>query len=260
MPFRCVYAQQEDVYDVNFKWELPTSVAFLSASYFGFRELDRYSSLNISDVTALDPNSVNSFDRPVIFNDPSYYDRAHELSDIALNISVGSPIVLLLDRNVRKDWKEVSNMFLMAHTVDNALYFATTFTVRRARPLTYVSNYEIGKRTGDAKSNSFFSGHVSFSATSTFFAAKVYTDYHQIKSWKRLLIYAGAAIPPSIVGYYRMKAGKHFRTDVIVGLLVGAASGIIVPELHRNKYKNAKLSFQPFNFQNYKGVTLNWKL
>ena len=42
-----------------------------------------------------------------------------------------------------------------------------------------------------------------------------------------------AAVVPAITAYLRVKGGKHFYTDVITGYLVGAAVGLIVPELHK---------------------------
>jgi len=68
----------------------------------------------------------------------------------------------------------------------------------------------------------------------------------------------GAAIPPSLVGYYRMEAGRHFKTDVIAGLLVGALCGITVPELHRNKNKIPNLSVSPFMMQGANGISLTY--
>ena len=149
-------------------------------------------------------------------------------------------------------------MLLLAHAVNNAVYFATTFPVRRARPLSYNPKLTLAERSGDQKTNSFYSGHVSFSATSTFFMAKTFSDYHHIKGWNRILIYTAAAIPPSMVGFYRIRAGRHFITDVVTGLVVGAACGITVPELHRNNRKEAKISIDPMYSSNYSGLSLTY--
>ena len=48
-----------------------------------------------------------------------------------------------------------------------------------------------------------------------------------------MILYTVASIPPAFVAAYRMKAGKHFRTDVIAGFVVGGAMGIMIPDLHR---------------------------
>ncbi|RPE09225.1 phosphatase PAP2 family protein [Chitinophaga lutea] len=255
-----VTAKREKIYQVTLKYELPASVLALGTSYFGFAALDRTSAYNASDVAHLNPGNVNGFDRPVIFSNPAYFTKAQEYSDLFLNISILSPLLLAADKQIRKDWLDLITMYLVSHTVDNAIYFAAAFPVRRTRPYVYNTDIPLEQKVGIAKSNSFFSGHVSFAATSTFFFAKVFTDYHQIKGLKRAAIYTAAAIPPSLVGYYRMRAGKHFRTDVLLGLVIGAGSGIFVPEFHRRLKKNNRVSVSPFYGTENSGLTVSLKL
>ncbi len=64
---------------------------------------------------------------------------------------------------------------------------------------------------------------------------------------KKFWLYGAALIPPVTVGYLRIKAMRHFPTDVITGLAVGAAVGILVPHLHKTKKKpKSNYSFIPF--------------
>lgn len=250
----------DKVYHVKWKYELPAGTVFMIGSSFLFKELDKVASFKESDLKGLNPQDVNAFDRPIIFRDPAGFQSAHKTSNLFLNASVLSPLLLALDKKVRKDWLDLLSLYLVTHAVDNTLYFAMTFPVRRARPLTYNTNVPLPDRIGVGKSNSFFSGHVSFSSTATFFLVKVYTDYHQIKGWKRLLLYGAASVPPAMVGFYRMKAGRHFKTDVLTGFVIGAASGILVPEWHRNKAKKKGLTLEPFYAPQYSGVTLKLPL
>jgi hypothetical protein len=39
---------------------------------------------------------------------------------------------------------------------------------------------------------------------------------------------------------------RHFPTDLMVGMTVGAAVGILVPHLHKIKNKESNFSFVPF--------------
>tara|TARA_B100001245_G_C22810995_1_gene390550 strand:+ start:125 stop:487 length:363 start_codon:yes stop_codon:yes gene_type:complete len=108
---------------------------------------------------------------------------------------------------------------------------------------------------------SFFAGHVAASATGTFFAAKIYNDFHPDSPavpW----VWAGAATIPAAVAYLRIEAGQHFLTDVTVGYVIGAAVGILVPELH--KKKNRKLDISPTSGINatgnqYTGLSLRYQ-
>lgn len=239
-------------YHVNVKYELPAAGLFVIGSSFGFRALDKVASYTTDDIRYLDPASINAFDRPSALQNPVGFAKAHERSNLFLNISVLSPMLLALDKKARKDWLQLLTLYLATHAVDNTLYFATAFPIRRARPLTYNTQLSDEERTGLGKSNSFFSGHVSFSSTSTFFLVKVLTDYHQIKGWKRWALYGAASIPPAMVGYHRMRAGKHFKTDIITGFVVGASCGILVPELHKGK-----ASISPYVTAEQSGFTLS---
>lgn len=244
------------LYNVKLKYELPVSVACIGLSTAGFRQLDKVSEMDANDIVQLDPAGINGFDRSTAFFDPSKFANAQKRSDLFLNISLFSPVLLALDKRIRKDWLDLITLYLVSHAVDNSLYFIGTYSVRRPRPLTYNPQLTIAEKAGEGRSNSFFSGHVSFSATATFFVAKVYTDYHQVKGWKRLLFYTAAAVPPSLVGYYRMQAGKHFKTDVLVGLLAGASSGILVPQLHKFRKKHPHVSFAPYYVPGASGISV----
>ncbi|RFM28709.1 phosphatase PAP2 family protein [Deminuibacter soli] len=234
------------IYKVKVKYELPAGILGLAASTIGYKKLATVSNMSAADVAKLNPNDINSFDRPIAFKDPSKFHSADKTADFFLNFSIVSPIVLALDKKIRHDWLDLITLYTVTHTFDNALYFIGTFSVRRPRPLTYNPKVPIEQKTGDGKSNSFFSGHVGFSSAATFYAVKVYTDYHQIKGWKRIFFYSVAAIPPALVGYYRMQGGRHFKTDVLVGFLAGGSAGILVPELHRIKKKHENISFAPY--------------
>jgi membrane-associated phospholipid phosphatase len=236
----------EKVYKMHLKYELPGAGVFVVASYFGFRALDRTATMTADEVAKLNVKNINSFDRSVVNMNPAGFEKAQSRSDFFLNFSIASPILLMVDKRIRRDWLDLLTLYMASHAVDNAIYFGAAFSVRRARPFTYNPDIPIELRTGEAKSNSFFSGHVSFAATSTFFLAKVLTDYHHIKGWQRVAIFGVAAIPPAMVGYYRMRSARHFKTDVLLGLLIGGTSGIVIPELHRITRKHNNISMLPY--------------
>ncbi|GAB3335850.1 hypothetical protein GCM10027299_45240 [Larkinella ripae] len=232
-------------YRVHRAYELSGSLAVLGTSIFGFRQLDRYASLTADQVLKYNPLQINAFDRPVAYFDPARFDAAQHRSDQFLNLSIASPLLLLLSKSVRHEALDVLTLYTTAHAANNLLYFATTFSTRRARPLVYNPAVPLSEKTGNAKTNSFYSGHVAFSSTATFFGAKILTDFYRIRGWKRIALFTAAAVPPVLVGVNRMQAGKHFRTDVLTGFVLGAACGIGIPALHRIRSKNRALSFQP---------------
>lgn len=247
------------VYRAHPGWEIPVGAGIILGESVGVKGVQFYhSSLDEAGVLALDPQTINAFDRPGAYYDPAGFKDAKTTSDLIMSIAVVTPILLVIDKKIRKDWADLLGILLIAHSIDNAVFLTAISTVRRPRPVAYNPAVGMEAKIGEGKTNSFFSGHESWTAVSTFFIAKVYTDYHNIKGWKRMLIYTGAAIPPAAVGYYRVHAGDHFNTDVITGFLIGAACGIGIPELHRIKNKNKSFSMQPFFKLGANGVTLSY--
>lgn len=248
------------IYKTHLGWEIPVSLGLIGAASLGYKWMDKRASLTEEQVAALNPETINSFDRPAAYYDPATFKDAQSKSDIQMTAFVASPLLLVLDKKIRRDWADMLGMLLVAHAVDNTIFFSALLVVRRPRPLTYNPALSMDEKTGVGKSNAFPSGHVSWTATSTYFIAKVYTDYHHIKGWKRLLIYTAAAAPPTIIGYYRVHAGSHFTTDAIIGGLLGAACGIGVPALHRIRNKPNGLSLKPFSMYGSSGLTLCYNI
>ena len=116
--------------------------------------------------------------------------------------------------------------------------------VRRRRPFTYgtcsatsadrsCKKYD---RSDYDASLSFYSGHTAQVAAFSYFALSMLwftTDSFQNgdRDWMFLV---GGAIP-AITGHLRIRAGKHFPSDVIVGYVAGAAAGYLIPRWHRDK-------------------------
>ena len=65
-----------------------------------------------------------------------------------------------------------------------------------------------------------------------FFTAKTLTDYVD-RPGVEAVAWTTAALLPAATGFFRYKAGKHFPSDVIVGYVVGATVGVLIPHLHK---------------------------
>ena len=250
----------EKIYKTHPGWEIPVSLALIGSASLGYKWMDKRASLTAEQVVALDPLNINSFDRPAAYYDPATFKSAQSKSDILMTAFVAAPILLVFDKKIRHDFVDMLTMLAVAHAVDNTIFFSTILLVRRPRPLTYNAALPLEAKTGVGKTNAFPSGHVSWTATSAFFMAKVYTDYHHIKGWKRMLFFTGAALPPTLIGYYRVHAGSHFNTDAITGGLLGMACGLGIPELHRISKKVDGLSIQPFFMNGSNGLSLSYVL
>jgi membrane-associated phospholipid phosphatase len=163
-----------------------------------------------------------------------FSQKADQASNFCFYGALLAPVLLVADRGIRKESGEVAVLYLQTLSLTGGLTELTKNLVKRPRPYNYNSAAPLGlKQQKDAR-KSFFSGHTSATATSCFFAAKVWSDFHPESRWKPA-VWALAAGIPAFTGYLRIRAGRHFFTDVAVGYVVGATLGYVVPNLHANR-------------------------
>jgi membrane-associated phospholipid phosphatase len=129
--------------------------------------------------------------------------------------------------------------------------------IDRYRPVSYYEELAFDVRSEGDSRNSFYSGHVSSVAAATFFMVKVYSDYHPEIGNNKYLFYGAALVPPVALGYFRIKALRHFPSDILVGIGVGALCGILVPELHRLAQENISLGL--YTTQEGTGLAIRWQ-
>jgi membrane-associated phospholipid phosphatase len=208
------------------------------ANYLGIANLKRKYELSLPEIQALNKANIRGLDT-LAFQKSLSKRRIHEkYSDYALLSSIALPIFLMFDRRVRQDWFGLAFMYVETMTVTTNIYewsFLGPNFQNRIRPLAYDDRLPYEERKSANNRNSFYSGHVASAAASSFFMAKVYSDYHPGLGKDKYLLFGAALIPPLIVGFFRMKALKHFPSDIIVGLGVGALCGLLIPEFHRSK-------------------------
>jgi len=191
--------------------------------------------LSLEEVLALDPIEVNKFDRPATDN---WRPKVASYSDIGLSASVLLPLTLGLENTISKQFDELSLLWIETLGITYLVTNLTKVLVKRKRPYVYNSNLvlrEAISTSDDVRRNarlSFFSGHTSITAAMSFLFAQTYNDFYP-DDGTRYVIWSGAALLPAAIGIMRVLAGRHYPSDVIVGYIVGAAVGILVPRLHR---------------------------
>lgn len=108
--------------------------------------------------------------------------------------------------------------------------------VQRPRPCTYQPDRRWREELSCAPDDddaylSFFSGHSS--TTAALAASATYMAYREDPDGSRgTWTLAGGLALTSLVASERMRAGKHFPTDVLTGAAVGATIGVLIPHLH----------------------------
>jgi membrane-associated phospholipid phosphatase len=186
-------------------------------------------------VQTTDRSDLPAFDRHAAFNwDPS----AHQVSNVLLVAGVGGALAMAIVHRPSDDI--ATPLALIGETA--LLTTGLTNTVKdiahRARPYAYNPDLPEGQRMASVAYTSFWSGHVANTAAMTFACASIVQQSDASKTAKTITWTAAVAWPMA-VGYYRVKAGKHFPTDVIAGYIVGAGIGMAVPYLHQTNRRNS---------------------
>lgn len=179
-----------------------------------------------------DPSDLNPMDRWVL-------DRRSEpwalFSDAILAVVAVLPLgaisldVLLSDSPSM--WKDLATeLLLFAETlgVSLSLYTIVAQAVGRPRP----NHYQPGRGVSSPQSLiSFPSGHGVVAASAAVGYATI-LGYRHPGAWWRWPIYAGAATLVALNSWGRLEDARHFPTDIIAGLVMGAVVGFLVPYLH----------------------------
>ena len=249
---------ESEVYNVNPYIDGAITVGAIATNYWGLVVLDRKTPLDSAEIASLDANNINSFDRSATEQDADYMYTAWNISDVGMAGSFMLPALLMFDKEIRQDWAPVLLLFLETEAIVGNLYsWGGVIHFNRIRPLVYHPDVSYEDKTYVRNKNSFYSGHTSTSAAASFFVAKVYCDYHPELGNKKFIFYGLALIPPAFTGYFRYKGMKHFPTDVLTGMAIGAATGILVPHLHKHR-KNKNLTFVPVTGR-YTGLAMSLK-
>ncbi|WP_205501625.1 phosphatase PAP2 family protein [Rufibacter psychrotolerans] len=259
--FAQAVAQSSSPYKTSFKVDAPITAAGVGLSGLGLYLMQEKEPFTAAEAEALSKNDVNSFDR---FGAGNYSESAKKVSDVFLYSSLAAPGLLLFDEDIRQNGGQLLALYVETMSITGTLFTLGSAAFPRARPLTYNKNRNevpVSEITRANAQNSFFAGHTAAVSTVCFFTAKVFHDYNP-DSPARPFVWAGAALVPAAVGYLRLEAGKHFLSDNLVGYGVGAAVGILVPQLHK-KGNNSGMSISPSVIpvlgRNVDGVTLQYK-
>ncbi len=106
------------------------------------------------------------------------------------------------------------------------------------RPYLYNSRVSENDINEIGASGSFYSGHASATfAIATFLSVTYQTKYPGSKNIKWMWL--SSYLIASSVSYCRVRAGKHYPTDIFAGAAVGILIGWLIPELHKknNRFK-----------------------
>ncbi len=189
------------------------------------RSVDPYSvneidALTIPKLNKLDAQSINWYSTQF-----ASISNVLEISSIALPLSLFA---------LKRSKSEHEQLLFQWSQVTSLTYGITTLTkslAQRDRPFLFNPNASLEEKLKADARLSFFSGHTSISAASWFFFAQ-HVQRYSSKKWVKTLVWIGAITVPALTGYTRMRAGKHYFTDVAAGYVLGGSIGFFIPKIH----------------------------
>jgi membrane-associated phospholipid phosphatase len=162
----------------------------------------------------------------LIWNDLKSASIASSVAMIALPVGDALALILMAraDRAGGREMVEDVLVLTESVAVATSLMQVAKFSTLRLRPDAWAA----GGGTSSGSRMSFWAGH----ASSAFAMAAGATQVARLRGragwgWLAAASFAGAAT----VGYLRVASDRHWTTDVLVGAVVGTASGLLVPLL-----------------------------
>lgn len=245
----------EPVYKLKPAIDVPLTLATAGFSIWGFSKIYSKDPSSEYQIMSLRKSDLNGFDR---WAADVYHPEAEKPSDAFFYAAMPLPLVLLFDKDIRKDAAKIGLLYLEAMSITGVAYTGSNYWVNRYRPLAYNPNVPMEERREGGSTNSFIAGHPALVATSTFFTAKVFSDYNPDSKLK-YVFWGAAIVSTGATAYLRHRAGKHFPSDLIVGTGIGALTGILVPHFHKNKlFKNENISLTPYSDVSH-GLSFRYK-
>ncbi|MFY0675179.1 MAG: phosphatase PAP2 family protein [Bacteroidia bacterium] len=241
---KACFSQENRAYILNQRNDMITLGVGFGLSLYAYYKESNTLGLTTTARLELNKSDINGFDRFAIENSS---ERAAQISDLGLYTALASSALLLAPKEGRNHFKELLVMGLQAVSLNYAATYLSKTAFLRNRPYMYRSSSPFDQMDKEGRL-SFISGHSSFSAVSMVY---VYTAMGPFlkKPLQRNLLLASTIALPSAVAYLRVRAGKHFPTDVIAGMATGAVIGYLVPTLHASKSKKLDYSFWGSGFK-----------
>ena len=184
--------------------------------------------LSQASILQLNRNTVNGFDRIATYQwNPS-------VAKVSDGVAVGTILMqsyFYFNKSTRTDAFNIGvvsfESFMLSQSLANALKLT-----KRNRPFLYNTEVPMAYKYKSDARMSFFSAHTT-TVSSMCFSFAFTHQYYMPNSKYNKGIWISAFTLPAVQGFLRVKAGKHYPTDVITGYLVGLGSAYLMHQLHK---------------------------
>jgi membrane-associated phospholipid phosphatase len=163
-----------------------------------------------------------------------FSSSADKLSDGLVTLTMAAPVLLQVPRGLNEDTARRLLLYSQAVSASLLLNNLAKYLVQRPRPYNYHPDQRVrdyAEARGDYSYLSFYSGHAS-----TAFAAAVAGSYlfslGPGDTKTKAAVWLFQMTLATATSGLRVRAGKHFYSDVAIGVVAGSATGLLVPALH----------------------------
>lgn len=249
--------QAETIYSIKKSVDIPVTAVGAAWSLYAFTKIYSKPHSTEAEILSLNKNDINGFDRWAV---RPWSKKADRQSYYTFDAAIPLPLLLLTGKKTGKDFFKLTFLWFEAMSITGFLYTGSTYFTNRYRPYAYSSESPMDQRVRGGAKNSFYAGHVALVATSSFFMAHVYADYHPDSKLKWLM-YTLAGAATGYTAYMRYKGGQHFPSDIVLGITQGMLTGLLVPHFHKHPLiKDPNLSFSPYSNGQDHGLALVYRL
>jgi len=216
----------------------PAGEAFVLAAAGGLNLLGGYCSQRPVSPVLLngDESDVPGFER---FACRLYSRTADDMSDRTPAAAGAVPVLvsILSIRSSGDSWKRILITECILYMESSALVLGLTRTAkeafRRRRPYVYNPAVPAAKRSSADASRSMWSGHAARAFNAAVFAGYTFQEYRP-ESPLVGYVWGFGLTCAAATAVLRVRAGRHFPSDVAAGAAVGSFLGWFVPRLHRS--------------------------
>ncbi|HEY0479978.1 MAG TPA: phosphatase PAP2 family protein [Kofleriaceae bacterium] len=160
--------------------------------------------------------------------------QAAQLSDLMLAVSIAAPAAYLTGTTIEDSDGDRLAIYGETLAVDLALVQVAKYLVQRPRPYLYNGStdaLQLAAAAGDDGWTSFYSSHAAMSFGAAVAGAYLLstTNAHPIA---RAVAWGTGLAAAAATSNLRVRAGRHFYSDILLGALIGTGVGYAVPALH----------------------------
>ncbi|MFW5741580.1 MAG: phosphatase PAP2 family protein, partial [Myxococcota bacterium] len=163
-----------------------------------------------------------------------YSREASAKSDTLATLTITGPMFAVVGAGLDESAAHRGIIYLEAVSAGMLLNAAAKYLVQRPRPYAYSLDpdlVEMTRRQTKDSHLSFYSGHATLTFTAAVAGSYLYGAQSDDETSRAALWGIELAMASATAGL-RVRAGKHFYSDVVLGALVGAGIGAAIPRLH----------------------------